>query len=173
MVRDEAHRLAGPKLRAAGRAEDGRIRPVVDDRVRLRPIEPALGVVVAEPVRDEHRVVRNDVGLRQQGVDLVRALSKVALVDPVQAAHLGVSLFVRGDRLVPEGDVAADTRIDEDDAVGVAFEVEADVVAPFAQVLHGLRQPPVATAPRLVERAHVQGDSRAGRSGSEAHQAPA
>ena len=91
-MRDDAQRLAClPRLLPDG-MEDAGVGAIVDDVMRTRRIEPARGVIVAQPLGDEDREVRMRIGLGEQRVHEGGALALVAFVDAMDDAHPRMAL---------------------------------------------------------------------------------
>ncbi len=160
VVRDEPEGRADPEQIGAERVEDGGIGTVADDGVEPRAVEPSARVIVAQPVRDEHREVGHHVRLGQEPVHHRRGLASVALVDPMEADHPRTAPAVVSDVLRAEGHEAAHARIHDHDGVQHTVEVVRHHPAARGEGADHLHEPLVATTPRRRRRPHVEGHAR-------------
>src|SRR5882672_1506478 len=97
-------------------ASDRMKRPGVcaidDDGVRPGGVEPTRGMVLPQPLRDEHGEVGYLASLRQGLVHEVGALTGVAFIHAVETSDVGMPTPERVDLVDAEDDLSAHARVD-------------------------------------------------------------
>ena len=119
-------------------------------------VEPAGSVIIAQPFRDEDRVICRAVRLGQHAVHGVRSLAHVVVIDALDTDEAGIFRFRAQDVLIGKCQPSTKTGVRSRHTVHMLIEMELHGVAAALQIGGKLAQPLIAAAVRTSTRNHVE-----------------
>ncbi len=130
-------------------------------------VEPAGGVIVAQPLGDKNRMICSAIRFGEHAIHCVGSFPRVVIIDALDTGKAGILFFGAKNVLIRERQCAAESGVGASNAIHMPIEMILHRVAAVLQVGGKLIQPLISTAIRPPSRDHVECYGRDGPASSQ------